>query len=55
MYGGLGLPTTALSADLTVRGLRLALAALPQRWRAGPIQQAAMERAARRDGTRTPG
>ncbi|WP_328850725.1 DUF2236 domain-containing protein [Micromonospora globbae] len=55
MYGGLGLPTTALSADLTVRGLRLALAALPQRWRAGPIQQAAMERAARRDVTRTPG
>ncbi|WP_406107144.1 oxygenase MpaB family protein [Micromonospora globbae] len=55
MYGGLGLPTTALSADLTVRGLRLALAALPQRCRAGPIQQAAMERAARRDGTRTPG
>ncbi|MEV4809704.1 oxygenase MpaB family protein [Micromonospora avicenniae] len=51
MYGGLGLPTTALSADATVRGLRLALAALPQRWREGPLQQAARERAARSVGT----
>ncbi|MER7457239.1 oxygenase MpaB family protein [Micromonospora sp. NPDC126480] len=49
-YGGLGLPTTALSADLTVRGLRLALAALPRRWREGPLQQAAKERAARLAG-----
>ncbi|WFE59764.1 oxygenase MpaB family protein [Micromonospora sp. WMMD712] len=47
LYGGLGLPTTELSADLTVRALRLALAALPQRWREGPLQQAAKERAAR--------
>ncbi|PZF97190.1 oxygenase MpaB family protein [Micromonospora deserti] len=51
MYGGLGLPTTALSADLTVRALRLALAALPRRWREGPLQQAAKERAARLTGT----
>ncbi|MGK5738211.1 oxygenase MpaB family protein [Micromonospora sp. URMC 103] len=50
MYGGLGLPTTALSAELTVRGLRLALAALPQRWREGPVLQAARERAARLAG-----
>ncbi|MEV6370350.1 oxygenase MpaB family protein [Micromonospora musae] len=50
MYGGLGLPTTALSADVTVRGLRLVLAALPRNLREGPLQQAAMERAARRAG-----
>ncbi|MEV0155297.1 oxygenase MpaB family protein [Micromonospora sp. NPDC050686] len=47
MYGGLGLPTTALSADLSVRALRLALAALPRRYREGPLQQAAKARAAR--------
>ncbi|WP_431893051.1 oxygenase MpaB family protein [Micromonospora haikouensis] len=47
LYGGLGLPTTELSADLTVRALRLVLTALPQRWREGPLQQAAKERAAR--------
>ncbi|MGC4893368.1 oxygenase MpaB family protein [Micromonospora sp. DT31] len=47
LYGGLGLPTTALSADLSVRALRLALAAVPRRYREGPIQQAAKERAAR--------
>ncbi|MEO3778549.1 oxygenase MpaB family protein [Micromonospora sp. B11E3] len=44
-YGGLGLPVTELSADLTVRALRLTLAALPRRWREGPLQQAAKERA----------
>ncbi|TDB69955.1 MULTISPECIES: oxygenase MpaB family protein [unclassified Micromonospora] len=48
LYGGLGLPTTALSAELGARALRLALAALPRDWREGPIQQAAKERAARR-------
>ncbi|GHJ10307.1 hypothetical protein TPA0907_46740 [Micromonospora humidisoli] len=47
LYGGLGLPTTALSADLSVRTLRLALAALPRNWRESPIQQAAKTRAAR--------
>ncbi|MGW5671464.1 oxygenase MpaB family protein [Micromonospora sp. NPDC003776] len=47
LYGGLGLPTTALSADLSVRALRLALAAVPRRYREGPLQQAAKARAAR--------
>ncbi|MEU7757772.1 MULTISPECIES: oxygenase MpaB family protein [Micromonospora] len=47
LYGGLGLPTTALSADLSARALRLALAAVPRRYREGPLQQAAKERAAR--------
>lgn len=47
MYGGLGLPTTALSANLSVRALRLALAAVPRRYREGPLQQAARDRAAR--------
>ncbi|MCW3841875.1 DUF2236 domain-containing protein [Micromonospora yasonensis] len=47
LYGGLGLPTTALSADLSVRALRLALSAVPRRYREGPLQQAAKARAAR--------
>ncbi|MFB6395184.1 oxygenase MpaB family protein [Polymorphospora lycopeni] len=47
LYGGLGLPTTDLSADLSVRGLRLALSAIPRRYVEGPIYQAAMARAAR--------
>ncbi|WP_327039091.1 oxygenase MpaB family protein [Micromonospora maris] len=47
MYGGLGLPTTALSADVTVRTLRLALTALPRDWREGPMRRAAEERYAR--------
>ncbi|MBM0239187.1 DUF2236 domain-containing protein [Micromonospora sp. ATA32] len=47
LYGGLGLPTTALSADLSVRALRLALSAVPKRYREGPLQQAAKERASR--------
>ncbi|WP_431876937.1 oxygenase MpaB family protein [Micromonospora marina] len=47
LYGGLGLPTTARSADLSARALRLALAAVPRRYREGPLQQAAKERAAR--------
>lgn len=46
LYGGLGLPTTALSADLSVRALRLTLAALPRNWRESPIRQAGKERAA---------
>ncbi|MEV6689958.1 oxygenase MpaB family protein [Micromonospora sp. NPDC051196] len=52
LYGGLGLPTTALSADVTVRALRLALTALPRDWREGPMRRAAEERAARLTGTR---
>ncbi|MFI9644321.1 oxygenase MpaB family protein [Micromonospora sp. NPDC051925] len=47
LYGGLGLPTTALSAGLGVRALRLALAASPRSWWKSPIQQAAKDRAAR--------
>ncbi|MEV4847157.1 oxygenase MpaB family protein [Micromonospora matsumotoense] len=46
LYGGLGLPTTALSADLSVRALRLTLAALPRNWRESPIRQAGKDRAA---------
>ncbi|MEU1751493.1 oxygenase MpaB family protein [Micromonospora matsumotoense] len=48
LYGGLGLPTTALSADLSVRALRLALAVLPRDWRESPVQQAGKDNAARR-------
>ena len=47
MYGTLGLPTTALSAELSVRALRLALTAVPRRYLEGPLYQAAMARAAR--------
>jgi len=46
MYGGLGLPTTDLSAALSVRALRLALTAIPRRFIDGPTYQAAMARAA---------
>lgn len=47
MYGALGLPTTDLSAQLSVRALRLALNAIPRRFVEGPIYQAAKARAAR--------
>ncbi|HEX7743644.1 MAG TPA: oxygenase MpaB family protein [Micromonosporaceae bacterium] len=47
MYGGLGLPTTDLSAALSARALRLALTAIPRRFIEGPIYQAAMARAAK--------
>jgi uncharacterized protein (DUF2236 family) len=47
MYGGLGWPTTDVSADLSVRGVRLLLAALPRRLRESPLRRAAMARAAR--------
>jgi hypothetical protein len=49
MYGGLGLPTTDVSADLSLRGMRLLLASmlatLPKRYRTAPMRQAALERA----------
>ncbi len=49
MYGGLGLPTTDLSADLSVRGMRLllsaVLAAVPEQYRVAPMRRAALERA----------
>ncbi|MDT4991985.1 MAG: hypothetical protein QOH97_1877 [Actinoplanes sp.] len=49
MYGGLGLPATDVSADLSVRSMRLVLrgviAAVPQRYKTAPMRQAALERA----------
>ena len=49
LYGGLGWSTTDLSADLSVRGMRLMLktviAAVPQRYKVAPMRQAALERA----------
>ena len=45
MYGGLGLPTTDLSADLSVRGMRLLMAAVPAHYRMPPMRRAALERA----------
>jgi uncharacterized protein (DUF2236 family) len=45
MYGTLGLPTTDLSASLSVRTLRLALNALPHTVYEGPLYRAAMARA----------
>jgi uncharacterized protein (DUF2236 family) len=47
LYGGLGWATTDVSADLSVRGLRLVLAALPKKLREGPMRAAAVERIAR--------
>ncbi|MEU8229608.1 oxygenase MpaB family protein [Actinoplanes sp. NPDC048967] len=48
MYGGLGLPTTDLSADLSVRGLRLLLSAVlttvPEQYKMAPQRRAALER-----------
>jgi uncharacterized protein (DUF2236 family) len=49
MYGGLGWPTTDISAGLSVRGMRLLLtsilATVPKRYRAAPMRQAALQRA----------
>lgn len=45
MYGGLGLPSTDLSADLSVRGMRMLMAAVPARYRMPPMRRAALERA----------
>ncbi|GAA4695637.1 oxygenase MpaB family protein [Phytohabitans rumicis] len=47
MYGALGLPIADLGANLSVRGLRLLVGALPRRYRTGPIYKGAMERADR--------
>jgi uncharacterized protein (DUF2236 family) len=47
LYGGLGWASTDLSADLSVRGLRLLLGTLPRRYRISPMRQEALERAAR--------
>ena len=49
MYGGLGLPTTDVTADLSLRGIRLLLASvlatLPKRYRSAPMRQTALQRA----------
>lgn len=49
MYGGLGWPTTDLTAALSVRGLRMlissVLATAPKRYRVSPLRREAMERA----------
>jgi uncharacterized protein (DUF2236 family) len=49
MYGGLGWPTTDVSADLSIRGMRLLMkaliAAVPRRYKVAPMRQAALERA----------
>jgi uncharacterized protein (DUF2236 family) len=49
LYGGLGWPTTDVTADLSIRGMRLVLATvlatLPRRYRDSPERQAAMARA----------
>ena len=49
MYGGLGWPSTDVTADLSVRSVRLLLnaviAAVPKRYKVAPMRQAALERA----------
>jgi uncharacterized protein (DUF2236 family) len=49
MYGGLGLPSTDLSANLSVRGWRLLISALlaaaPEQYRVDPMRRTALERA----------
>ncbi|MEV4412334.1 oxygenase MpaB family protein [Catellatospora sp. NPDC049609] len=50
VYGTLGLPTTDLSASVSVRGLRLTMRLLPDRFRHGPIYRDAMARVAAQHG-----
>ncbi len=49
MYGGLGWPTTDVTANLSVRSIRLLLktviAGVPKRYKVAPMRQAALERA----------
>ena len=49
MYGGLGWPTTDVTAGLSVRSMRLLLrgiiATVPKRYKVAPMRQAALERA----------
>ena len=47
LYGGLGWSSTDVSADLSVRGLRLLLSAVPRRYRISPMRQEALDRVAR--------
>ena len=46
LYGGLGWSSTDVSADLSVRGLRLLLNAVPRRYRISPMRQEALDRVA---------
>jgi uncharacterized protein (DUF2236 family) len=46
LYGGLGWSSTDVSADLSVRGLRLLLNAVPKRYRISPMRQEALDRVA---------
>lgn len=46
LYGLPGLPTTDLTATVTLRALRAATLRLPQHWRHGPMVRDAMARAA---------
>jgi uncharacterized protein (DUF2236 family) len=46
LYGGLGLRAADMTAGLSARAIRLALAAVPRRYIEGPLYQAAMARAA---------
>jgi uncharacterized protein (DUF2236 family) len=54
LYGGLGWPTTDLTADLSARGLRFllstVLATIPRSLRVAPIREAALARAAAQAG-----
>lgn len=49
LYGGLGLPTTDISANISARGIRLllrgAIAVAPAQYKSSPERQAAMKRA----------
>jgi hypothetical protein len=49
MYGGLGWPTTDVTADLSLRSMRLLLsaviAAVPKRYKVAPMREAALQRA----------
>jgi len=49
MYGGLGWPTTDVTADLSIRSMRLltraVIAAMPKRYKVAPMRRAALQRA----------
>jgi uncharacterized protein (DUF2236 family) len=49
MYGGMGWPTTDVTADLSIRSMRLLMravvAAVPKRYKVAPMRRAALERA----------
>jgi uncharacterized protein (DUF2236 family) len=54
MYGGPGWPSTDVTADLSVRGMRLLMSAItaaaPRRYTIAPMRQAALDRAGITDG-----